>query len=118
MERTFKSNIRIVGLQNTIAANTIIVRVEKSWIKSSSLKPLEDGLYTNRVEWVSKRRQTGNKMILYNGNHHCYYMQSDTIHMQALVQYQQARNELAKKHTDQILVESFLGTDKTDHMIN
>ncbi|KAG6370862.1 hypothetical protein JVT61DRAFT_10884 [Boletus reticuloceps] len=80
MERTFKPKIRIIGLQNAITVNTIIMGVEKSWIESSNLKPLEDGLYTNRV--------------------------SDTVRMQALVQYQQARNELAKKHTDQILVNS------------
>ncbi|KAF8134829.1 hypothetical protein EV363DRAFT_1294611 [Boletus edulis] len=68
MERTFKSNIRIVGLQNTIAANTIIVRVEKSWIKSSSLKPLEDGLYTNRVEFLEECKVTSLKVIKKDGS--------------------------------------------------
>ncbi|KAF8124468.1 hypothetical protein EV363DRAFT_1081433, partial [Boletus edulis] len=114
MEKTFKPNIRNVGLQNAIAANAIIVGVEKSWIKSSSLKPLEDGLYTNRVEWVApKAGEPEREMILYNGNHRCYYMKNDAVRMQALVQYQQACNELAKKPTDQILVNSLKNAKAT-----
>lgn len=84
-----------------IEANAIIMGVKESWIKAYSLEPLHKGLYANRIEWMPRMEdEPKRQMILYNGNHHCYYMQSNSMRMQALTQYHHYRTELEKQSAD------------------
>lgn len=77
LKQHFKAEVSTVGLQNHIVLNTIMIGVNPKYIKPTSLQPLQEGMYNNHVQWNPPATSAAKKrtMVLYNGNHHCMFMQ-------------------------------------------
>lgn len=62
------------GLHNRSSVNAITIGVRRSYIKADSLRPIELGQFTNKVQWTAPARGEDRTMVLYNGSHRIYYL--------------------------------------------
>ncbi|KAG1854258.1 hypothetical protein F4604DRAFT_1686101 [Suillus subluteus] len=93
--KKFTRGVEQHGLHNRSSNNAITIGVKRSYIKANSLKPLELGEYTNRVEWTTPARGDEKRtMVMYNGSHRIHYMQTQSKETDYLIDYLKIKRQV------------------------